>query len=90
MCDPVIYNIIGVQSERVIIIAFWVSVALLGILLAVVGGIGLIGYLNLTVSGFSLYEYWHFIILIPELYLFAGGLLLAVIGLICLSRTRKK
>ncbi|QQK80807.1 hypothetical protein HUG20_13485 [Salicibibacter cibi] len=71
-------------------IAIRVSIAAIGVFIAAVGAIGLIGYLNLTVSGYSFYEYWHFIILQPELYLFTGGLLLAAFSFLRMPRKTKK
>ncbi|MBB6448467.1 hypothetical protein HNR44_000416 [Geomicrobium halophilum] len=64
--------------------------ALIGIIISAIGGIGVIGYSNLVVSGYSMYEYWFFIITRVELYLFAGGLLLAMISLTRFPRKRKK
>lgn len=66
------------------------SIATIGILIAAIGAIGLIGYLNLTVSGYSMYDYWHFIILRPELYFLVGGLLLAALSFLRMPRKTKK
>ncbi|QQK76942.1 hypothetical protein HUG15_16100 [Salicibibacter cibarius] len=71
-------------------IAIRVFIAAIGVLIAAIGAIGLIGYLNLTVTGYSFYEYWHFIILQPELYLFTGGLLMAAFSFIRSPKKTKK
>ncbi|AXF55679.1 hypothetical protein DT065_06345 [Salicibibacter kimchii] len=64
-------------------------IAAFGVLIAAIGAVGLIGYLNLTISGYTLYEYWHFIILRPELYFFAGGLLLTALSFLPIPRKMK-
>ncbi|GAK11851.1 hypothetical protein [Geomicrobium sp. JCM 19039] len=60
---------------------FRVSMAIFGISIATIGGVGLVAYSNLIVSGYSLYEFWEFISVRAELYLLLGGLLVSFISL---------
>ncbi|EZH66989.1 hypothetical protein DH09_03345 [Bacillaceae bacterium JMAK1] len=69
---------------------FRICMAILGISIATIGGVGMVAYLNLIVSGYSLHEFWDFIIRRPELYFLIGGLLLAFISLYRRAGRKKK
>ncbi|GAK10129.1 MULTISPECIES: hypothetical protein [Geomicrobium] len=69
---------------------FRICMAILGISVATVGGVGMVAYLNLIVSGYSLHEFWDFIIRRPELYFLFGGLSLAFISLYRRNGRKKK